>query len=501
MKATSISRNFGNMSFDEAKKILDVEEVDLFLRNLRFQLFDKVQSYYFRLETSSVQVISILSLQMNDKKGPKNNGFGSKYLQDKVLNAKERIDFELGTTMMNSMFVEALREGDFDYLLMWMKNNWTLSVYISLVYVILIFWGQSCMKTRTAFNLRPQLFLWSLGLAVFSIWGSYHAFNGIFSDAKENGWLYTMCSVSYLNENDQNRSPLWAFLFMFSQLGTTMMNSMFVEALREGDFDYLLMWMKNNWTLSVYISLVYVILIFWGQSCMKTRTAFNLRPQLFLWSLGLAVFSIWGSYHAFNGIFSDAKENGWLYTMCSVSYLNENDQNRSPLWAFLFMFSKLPELGDTIFIVLRKQKLIFLHWYHHITVFVYCWYSYPVGRWFSAINYMVHAIMYSYYAMRASGRRPPKFIPIGITTLQILQMFAGISVNLYAVKMLYSGESCYVGITHIVLSLSMYTSMTQAQALGVVIVEAATNKSEIKKEEADQAGSSTLRQRTTVTAQ
>ena len=34
----------------------------------------------------------------------------------------------------------------------------------------------------------------------------------------------------------------------------------------------------------------------------------------------------------------------------------------------------------------------------------------------------------------------------------------GISVNLYALKMLYSGESCYVGITHIVLSLSMYTS-------------------------------------------
>ena len=40
------------------------------------------------------------------------------------------------------------------------------------------------------------------------------------------------------------------------------------------------------------------------------------------------------------------------------------------------IFSKLPELGDTIFIVLRKQRLIFLHWYHHITVFVYCWYSY-----------------------------------------------------------------------------------------------------------------------------
>ena len=35
---------------------------------------------------------------------------------------------------------------------------------------------------------------------------------------------------------------------------------------------------------------------------------------------------------------------------------------------------------------------------------------------------------------------------------------AGIFVNLYAVKMVYSGQSCYVGAGNIVLSLSMYTS-------------------------------------------
>jgi elongation of very long chain fatty acids protein 6 len=238
---------------------------------------------------------------------------------------------------------------------------------------------------------------------------------------------------------------------------------MFWESFQAGDWDYFLQWMKHNWTLSIYISLLYVIFIFWGQSYMKSRPALNLRPQLFLWSLALAVFSIWGSYHSFSGIFSDAKSKGWLYTMCSVSYYNEsNSPHNSPLWALLFIFSKLPELGDTVFIVLRKQKLIFLHWYHHITVFVYCWYSYghPVatGRWFSAINYSVHAVMYSYYTLRATGRRTPKFIPICITSLQILQMVAGIFVNVYALKMLYSSESCYVGITNIVISLLMYAS-------------------------------------------
>lgn len=47
------------------------------------------------------------------------------------------------------------------------------------------------------------------------------------------------------------------------------------------------------------------------------------------------------------------------------------------------------------------------------------------GRWFTAINYTVHGIMYSYYALRATGRRTPGFIPKFITTVQILQMVAG----------------------------------------------------------------------------
>ena len=60
---------------------------------------------------------------------------------------------------------------------------------------------------------------------------------------------------------------------------------------------------------------------------------------------------------------------GSLFSLCS--YIE--DDKVSGFWATMFVLSKVPELGDTIFIVLRKQPLIFLHWYHHATVLVYSW--------------------------------------------------------------------------------------------------------------------------------
>ena len=69
---------------------------------------------------------------------------------------------------------------------------------------------------------------------------------------------------------------------------------------------------------------------------------------------------------------------------------------------------------DTLFIVLRKQELILLHWYHHATVLIYCWHSYKglqsTGRWFSTMNYLVHSLMYTYYACRAMRFKIPRFV-------------------------------------------------------------------------------------------
>lgn len=80
---------------------------------------------------------------------------------------------------------------------------------------------------------------------------------------------------------------------------------------------------------------------------------------------------------------------------------------------------------DTFFIVLRKQPLIFLHWYHHLSVVLYSWFSYaettgsarPVYR-----NELPCSIMHSYYTLKAMQYKLPKNLAVMVTTLQIVQM-------------------------------------------------------------------------------
>lgn len=129
----------------------------------------------------------------------------------------------------------------------------------------------------------------------------------------------------------------------------------------------------------------------------------------------------------------------------------------------MFVLSKLPELGDTLFIVLRKQPLIFLHWYHHITVLLYSWFSYTEytasARWFVVMNYCVHSIMYSYYALKAMRYSPPKAISMVITALQLTQMIVGCAINIWAYQYLSQGQKeCGISRVNIKFSLTMYFS-------------------------------------------
>ncbi|CAF0950394.1 unnamed protein product [Adineta ricciae] len=208
-------------------------------------------------------------------------------------------------------------------------------------------------------------------------------------------------------------------------------------------------WMNQWWWLSIVYSIIYVILIYYGRSLMESRERFQLRLPLILWNLGLAIFSIFGMARCLPEMVYSLSREGLQYTICDRS----NIYGITGYWITIFCISKVPELIDTLFIVLRKQKLIFLHWFHHATVLVYAWYSYhdwtASGRWFVFMNYTVHAMMYSYYAARAMQYRIPKWVQITVTIFQLSQMVVGCFVNYKAYIYKEAGATCKVAYSNI----------------------------------------------------
>ncbi|KAG6804619.1 elongation of very long chain fatty acids protein 6-like [Apis laboriosa] len=219
-------------------------------------------------------------------------------------------------------------------------------------------------------------------------------------------------------------------------------------------------WMTKNWTNCFYYCGIYMILIFGGKHYMSTRPRFELRGVLALWNTLLASFSIIGLTRTLPELVHVLKHYGFYHSVCIPSFIEQDVV--SGFWTWMFVLSKLPELGDTIFIVLRKQELIFLHWYHHITVLLYSWFSYSEytasARWFVVMNFFIHSIMYSYYALKAMQYRPPKICAMLITVLQITQMFIGCIINISAHQYLENQIECHISRLNVKLSLLMYFS-------------------------------------------
>uniref|UniRef100_A0A8B9DJV0 Elongation of very long chain fatty acids protein n=1 Tax=Anser cygnoides TaxID=8845 RepID=A0A8B9DJV0_ANSCY len=209
---------------------------------------------------------------------------------------------------------------------------------------------------------------------------------------------------------------------------------------------------------SFFFAAAYVMLIFGTRHFMKERRGYKLRAPLTLWSLGLALFSAIGTHRSWKYMASITSSMGFKQSVCDQSFYVHHI---SKLWAYLFALSKVLELGDTVFIVLRKQKLIFLHWYHHIATLIYAWYAYkemvPGGGWFAVMNFSVHTFMYSYYSVRAAGFRVPRYIAMAITFSQILQMLIAIIVNVLLIFWM-EDKVCPVTWSNVSFSSLMYLS-------------------------------------------
>jgi len=175
-------------------------------------------------------------------------------------------------------------------------------------------------------------------------------------------------------------------------------------------------------SFAFWLSMLYVVLIFGIKAYMTNKKPLSIKLPLQLWNLWLALFSIGGSLITSYALYREISKYGLVssYTKCQDFF-----EGYSGLWTFWFCMSKMAELGDTIFIVLRKKPLIFLHWYHHVATLNYGILSYnentAYNTWIVWLNFTVHAFMYTYYFLSACSIRCPAWVSQMITTSQITQ--------------------------------------------------------------------------------
>ncbi|CAG0913506.1 unnamed protein product [Notodromas monacha] len=195
-------------------------------------------------------------------------------------------------------------------------------------------------------------------------------------------------------------------------------------------------------------SVIYLMLIFGGMRAMKARAAFRLTRALRIWNFLLAAMSIVGTWRTLPEAWSVVSKQGAYPAVCISAYFFK--KHASAFWALIFTVSKLFEFGDTFFLVARKRPVIFLHWYHHISVMFFSYYCFrhaiAVSRWFMVINFLVHSVMYSYYMARSMSIRVPKVVSMLITSLQIFQMVVASGTIFLSMYYKYIGLPCSITI-------------------------------------------------------
>jgi len=174
---------------------------------------------------------------------------------------------------------------------------------------------------------------------------------------------------------------------------------------------------------------------------MKDRPAYTLKGitlihNVFLCAASLIMFiglttSLWG-------IAMRNRDDWEEVFFCDT---HQKEVNKGPLyfWVYMFFFSKFYEWLDTALIILKKNKLGFLHVYHHWVTMLLVWIcletAIPVQWSAQILNTLVHVFMYYYYSM--ATLKINVWWKKYITQLQIVQFLLSNVAHLWAFRWHY----------------------------------------------------------------
>ncbi|KAJ8406233.1 hypothetical protein AAFF_G00304640 [Aldrovandia affinis] len=175
------------------------------------------------------------------------------------------------------------------------------------------------------------------------------------------------------------------------------------------------------------IFLMYSFLVSVGPKFMKHREPVELKALLVIYNFTM----VWLSAYMFCEFLASAWLANYSLLCQPVDYSHSPLAMRMAQVCWWFFFSKVIELSDTVFFIVRKKnsQLTFLHVYHHGSM-LFWWMGIkyvPGGQSFlnGMLNSFVHVVMYLYYGLAALGPRMQRYLwwKRYLTCLQLVQLF------------------------------------------------------------------------------
>lgn len=142
------------------------------------------------------------------------------------------------------------------------------------------------------------------------------------------------------------------------------------------------------------------------------------------WCFLLSLFSLFGTIYTGKYL---------LFDRFSTNFFESDAAN----FYHLFILSKIPELLDTVFIVLRSKPLVSLQWYHHWATLSICYYTTHLQCDKFVIlffmNYFVHTFMYFYFGLYCFNQSKFMRTVFGtfVNIIQTVQMLAAMILSFY----------------------------------------------------------------------
>jgi fatty acid elongase 3 len=192
-----------------------------------------------------------------------------------------------------------------------------------------------------------------------------------------------------------------------------------------------------------YVAVIYLLQLF-----MKNRDPINSRSPviyylILLHNMFLSSGSLVMLLKIIQSLLPMALKGGWYVMHCDQGNTHFTE-SQVYFWYHVFYLSKVYEFLDTIILVLKKKRIIFLHVYHHIITLVLVWETmddYLSVQWACiSANALIHVFMYFYYMIQATGY--DLWWKKYLTTLQILQFIFDEAVNLSWAYWPLAGYQC-----------------------------------------------------------